>query len=506
MSDRQSDPMRVWKNDSTLRVTVAVFIAAAGVSYVSGATLLLFGLAILSPIVLLLFTGQRQAAVKTDPKTGLMDATSFKGFISEMMDEDGYNTPMACIMFRVDEIARMHRDMGALAITSIRTTVAERLQSVLRRGDRVAYLGDEIFAVAICHLRAPELGGVLSLIDRAQTAVGEPIMIDNTSVRVTLSSGFCLASKATAPNGEALVSSAHFALNDALRQGPAGVRAFSSRTPAIVGDGKAAPSEVFEALANGQIIPWFQPQISTDTGKVTGFEALARWDHPERGIIPPSEFLPTLEDAQRMEALSETMLHHGLKAIRNWDRAKLEVPAVAVNFSTQELRNPSLTERIKWDVDRFDLDPARLTVEILETVVSHSDDDIITRNIRALHNQGFKIDLDDFGTGHASLANIRRFAVDRVKIDRSFVTHADDDPEQQRMIAAIVGMAEQLQIETLAEGVETLGEQSILSQLGVNSLQGYAIAKPMPFEDTEQWLRAHAAKLEGTPTLPRKSA
>jgi EAL domain-containing protein (putative c-di-GMP-specific phosphodiesterase class I) len=162
-------------------------------------------------------------------------------------------------------------------------------------------------------------------------------------------------------------------------------------------------------------------------------------------------------------------------------------------------------ERIKWDVDRFDLDPSRLVVEILETVVSNSNDDIVSRNIRALNAQGFKIDLDDFGTGHSSLANIRRYAVDRVKIDRSFITHADDDPEQQRMIAAIVGMAEQLGIETLAEGVETMSEHSILAQLGCTHLQGFSIARPMPFDQTLEWMTSYENSRTTTPDLRKRA-
>jgi EAL domain-containing protein (putative c-di-GMP-specific phosphodiesterase class I) len=206
-----------------------------------------------------------------------------------------------------------------------------------------------------------------------------------------------------------------------------------------------------------------------------------------------------------MELLSETMLQHALRAMRAWGVAGHKIPSVAVNFATQDLRNPSLIERIKWDVDRFEMDPSRLTVEILETVVSENDDDIITRNIRALGDQGYRIDLDDFGTGHASLANIRRFAVDRIKIDRSFITRADEDPEQQRMINAIISMAEQMGIKTLAEGVETIGEKSILSQLGCTHMQGFAIARPMPFDQTLIWLEEHKSHLSKTSYFPRRT-
>ena len=145
------------------------------------------------------------------------------------------------------------------------------------------------------------------------------------------------------------------------------------------------------------------------------------------------------------------------------------------------------------DLDRFDLTPERLTVEVLETVIADMGDDIITRNIAGLATLGCAIDLDDFGTGHASIANIRRFAVGRIKIDRSFIMKVDTDPEQQRMVSAILTMAEQLGLETLGEGVETVGEHAMLAQLGCGHIQGYGLARPMPFEDTLDWKigRAH---------------
>ena len=172
-----------------------------------------------------------------------------------------------------------------------------------------------------------------------------------------------------------------------------------------------------------------------------------------------------------------------------------------MNFAGSELSNPRLIEKIKWELDRFDLTPDRLAVEVLETVVASSPDDMITHNINALGKLGCRIDLDDFGTGHASITNVRRFAVRRIKIDRSFVTRVDQDREQQKIVSAILSLSEQLGLETLAEGVETAGEHAILGQLGCGHVQGYHIARPMPMEDTFDWIVGYQTKPSRTPRI-----
>jgi len=187
-------------------------------------------------------------------------------------------------------------------------------------------------------------------------------------------------------------------------------------------------------------------------------------------------------------------------ALVRWDRAGFSVPSVGVNFCAAELRNPRLVEKLQWELDRFDLRPERLSIEILETVVASTDNDMVVRNIAALARLGCGIDLDDFGTGHASITTIRRFDVRRLKIDRSFVMRVDEDREQQKMVAAILSLAERLGLETLAEGVETAGEHAMLAQLGCDHVQGFGIARPMPFEQTLDWISQHSARL---PNLQR---
>jgi EAL domain-containing protein (putative c-di-GMP-specific phosphodiesterase class I) len=178
---------------------------------------------------------------------------------------------------------------------------------------------------------------------------------------------------------------------------------------------------------------------------------------------------------------------------------------VSINLSQQDLTNPNLNNTIARELDRFDLPPHRLGLEILETVVTDTPDDVTVRGLQRLSQLGCTIDLDDYGTGHASIAAIKRFPINRIKIDRSFVTKCDQNPDQQRLVSALLSMAEHLEIETLAEGVETVGEHALLAQLGCGFVQGFGIARPMPFAETYGWLRQHAAKIADPPQITRRT-
>jgi EAL domain-containing protein (putative c-di-GMP-specific phosphodiesterase class I) len=206
-----------------------------------------------------------------------------------------------------------------------------------------------------------------------------------------------------------------------------------------------------------------------------------------------------------LEKLCEEMLEQSISALNTWDLKGFTVPKVGINFSGDELHNPMLAEKIGWELGRYEMPSSRIAIEVLESVIAGTPDGVVARNLRDLAKLGCHIDLDDFGTGHASISSLQRFSANRLKIDRSFVKNVDQDQNQQKLIAAIVTMAEQLGIETLAEGVETAGEHAMLAQLGCGHVQGYGIARPMPLNDTIPWMKAHAAKLSSLPSLDRKT-
>ncbi|MGR3661251.1 MAG: putative bifunctional diguanylate cyclase/phosphodiesterase [Paracoccaceae bacterium] len=411
----------------------------------------------------------------------------------------------AAIVLQIDDFEKNQKQFGTIASNKILKQTAERIVNTVRDADIVARLDNQRFAVILAPIHRVDIETMIQLSARLQTALADPYSIDATRIYLTASVGFCLPDQAIGKSGKSLLECAEIALDSARSYGAGSIRTYSRKLKRKAADQQTIREEIEEALELGQIRAWFQPQVSTHTGKITGFEALARWEHPSRGTILPRDFLPAIAEQNLQERLTELILSQSFQALKKWDKTNLTIPTVSVNFACSDLENPKIYDKIRWELDRYNLTPDRLCVEILEDVIAVSDNDIVVRNIAALAKMGCKIDLDDFGTGHASITNIRRFAVHRIKIDRSFITRVDRDREQQNMVTAILTMAERLKLDTLAEGVETVGEHAMLAQLGCGHVQGFSVARPMPFDQTEAWACKHLIKISDTPKVGKKA-
>ncbi|MCA8867943.1 MAG: EAL domain-containing protein [Rhodobacteraceae bacterium] len=411
----------------------------------------------------------------------------------------------AVLHIDIDKFRQLNDRHGMETGDRMLVEIGERIKSCVRDNDLVARIDGDDFAIILNPVRKADFAIALSIADRVRAAIAHPFSIDQATCYLSCSIGICLSGRAPDADADSVLASAELALGLARREGPGATRSFSPKMRRDAVKLHSLSGEIEAALENGQIRPYFQPQICTDSGEVAGFEALARWEHPINGVILPELFLKAVETTGRSGRLGEVILYHSLSALKSWDRAGFRIASIGVNFSSEELRDPKLVEKIKWEVDRFEIPPSRITIEVLENVVSDHTDDVTTRNIRALAAHGFGIDLDDFGTGHAAIANIRRFAVSRIKVDRSFITRIDKDPEQQVMTSAIIRLAESLGIETLAEGVETAGEHTRLCEMGCRYIQGFGIARPMPFEESIAWLHQHQEKLDKGGSTVRKT-
>ena len=395
------------------------------------------------------------------------------------------------LVIEIDNFADVRHIRSGKDVRHILRVLEQRLKGRALLPDVVRRLDGDQFAVAVSPMRGFDCEELRDLALTVQQQVSEPITIEDGTVQLSVSIGCATSQFLEDPRGEDVLEAARNAQAEAAQQGPGSVLAYCQTMADRIATRRALLSDALKAIETGDIQAFFQPQICLTTSRISGFEALARWNHRTRGLISPAEFLPVLEEADMMGPLGLVMLRDALRALRAWDDAGYDVPNVSVNMTAEELRNPNLIDVIKFELDAFDLRPPRLVIEVLETVVANSANDPLIGNLHALSKLGCSIDLDDFGTGHASITTIQEFAINRIKIDRSFVSHIDSDEAKQKMVETILAISKSLAIETLAEGVETLSEIEHLAKNGCGHAQGFAISRPLPASETAAWIQAH---------------
>lgn len=403
------------------------------------------------------------------------------------------------LLLRMENLPLLTERLGKAGMSQLLVGLMMRLNAGTRPHDPVQILGQGIFAVALPGRSEIE---AMRISLRLQEQGQQPVGVAGQEVTPVLT-GVLIRDPAEAVMAfGALIDSGRRRL---AALPPERIGRISLFEPRSADPDDDLPATVAEAATSGQIVAHFQPQLCCNSGRITGFEALARWQHPTRGLLAPASFMPGMSEADH-SALTLRIQRQALAALKRWDRAGHDVPTVSLNISNCELADPDFAASLLWELDRQEVSPSRLVLEVLESVGPVSSSSIARRNLARLSAAGCLLDLDDFGTGYASLDAIRQFGVHRIKIDRSFVMGCDCDPAQQRMILAILALAERLGIDTLAEGVETREEHSFLAQIGCDQVQGYVIARPMPLQDTLTFLREQESRSSRLPPLTRKEA
>lgn len=427
------------------------------------------------------------------PRRALHRAGNQKDIILGALSHSlGYvDQPSIAIVVEIDDYLPLEEIYGRETLESALSFAKSAIEENLTEKDVTVHLTGARFMAALPPQGPLNTEAMLNICTRIQHALTHVTQTTKLPVQLTASIGFASSDKLVRPTAEGLMQAAFTALSEAKRHAPNAVRGFSEGIARRRATQHQTARDASQAFEHGEIFAYFQPQIDLETGKLSGFEALARWHHTNKGILAPGDFLPALEQAGLMPQLGETMVKQAVQALTFWDKAGLHVPRIGVNFSTSELRNPRLVERIAAHLDVGNIAASRLNIEVLETVIASGKDDDIIGNLAALADFGCGIDLDDFGTGYASITNIRKFCVKRIKIDRSFISGLDTDNEQRKMVSAILTMADRLGVETLAEGVETHAEREALEHLGCRNVQGFQIARPMPIQETVEWANAY---------------
>ncbi|HKK96954.1 MAG TPA: bifunctional diguanylate cyclase/phosphodiesterase [Marivita sp.] len=407
----------------------------------------------------------------------------------------------ACFQIGVSGLDRIAITLGDEAAQEARDLVKGRLKTSLRSGDQVFQSSTDRFTVFLSPGFRLKLDDLIDVAKRLRISIEEPLSVSNTTQYLTAAIG--VASSLNFPRNVTLdswVTSAGQALAEAAANNPSATRVWSERLSHSVQSRRSLCGDVPDALQKGEIEAYFQPQFSLRTNAIIGMEALARWNHPVRGLVEPSDFLRSLRESGALEDLGKMMLVQSLSLLREWDLDGLDVPTVSVNLSNVEMRNPDFVSHVAVECDRFGLPPHRLRIDIAEGDILALDDASRTTLI-SLSDLGCCIDLDDFGSAAATVQDLQTLPINRLKLDRSLIAQSDRDETKRRAVSAVLSMAQKLDFDTLAEGVETVEEASVLRELGCTYAQGFLFAKPMSGAECRTWLHENKnrhVKIEST--------
>lgn len=436
----------------------------------------------------------RQAELNsiTDHLTGLPNRRAFAGFL-DSIQHDTYSceTCFGILQVDLDNFKRVNDRYGHAAGDMVLKDVAGVLRSSVCSSDFVARLGGDEFAIVVADARSRS-----NLKDLGERIIANIALIDGErGYRCELGASIGISYVAPEDMNDlaSVMSDADQALYEAKRTGRNRFCFFDRDLRAQNIKRSSAIVEIREALDRREFIPYFQPQICSLSGDIIGVEALARWKHPERGLISPARFLPLAEDVGLLDAIDAQIVELSFAAMMRLDKQGVYLPKIGLNITASKLCNPSWLEHINSSLDQFGIGSERVAFEIVESIIFDDDRNHLADAVKRIADAGFQVQLDDFGTGHASLSTLRLLPLSCVKIDKTFVRNIDADPDLRRLTEGIIGLIHGSRMTALAEGVETQLEADILTDLGANYLQGYRVAHPMPECDLKALLTPMAA-------------
>jgi diguanylate cyclase (GGDEF)-like protein len=382
---------------------------------------------------------------------------------------------LAALVVGLDRFRRVNEALGLGAGDELLRQVADRLRTCVRPTDPLARSGADEFALLLEGVPAVE--DALAVARRLEASLRAPFSVAGRRLSITASIGVA-RSEDGAESPEAVLRDAGIALRAAKRSGRDLVRAFEPAMLSVAVDRLRTESDLERALQRGELSLRYQPIVETASGRVTGFEALVRWEHPERGELGPSEFIPVAEESGLIVRLGEHVLAEACAQAASWRAKTGHDLRMHVNLSACQLRSPGLVPRILEVLASTNLPAHLLHLEITESAVIEDEEAAVVR-LDALRRRGVRVAIDDFGTGYSSLGLLGRLAVDSLKIDRSFVERLGGADPRGELVRAILALARSLRLEVVAEGVETDLQRHELEAMGCPHAQGFLFSRPL---------------------------
>ena len=429
-----------------------------------------------------------------DTLTGLPNRMHFQARFEEALAEARLaGTTVSLLMIDLDDFKAVNDTLGHDAGDALLAEIARRLRRLARDCDTVARVGGDEFGVLVV---APlTLEHALRFAEHLVEIVREPFAYAGRLIASRASIGV-----AAFPDHEVavpdLMKDADIALYRAKQQGRNRVVAYVPEMRAAVEQRVRISGELRAALAAGEVVPFYQPKVCLASGAVLGFEALARWRHPDKGVLTPGYFGAAFDDPEIAEMVGEVMVRQVARDVAAWRTAGAACGRVAVNLSSAEFKQPGLADAVLEILAEFGVPTESFEVEVTETVLLGASADLVAKALRRFHEAGVKIALDDFGTGYASLTHLKQFPVDHIKIDQSFVRGLGTSVHDEAIVSAVVSLGKSLNMQIIAEGVETQTQAMRLRGMGCHMAQGYLYGRPMPASEAEAvLLRAESAAI-----------
>lgn len=418
-----------------------------------------------------------------DHLSGLLNRRSFSERIAAELDRARRaHAGFALLVIDLDRFKEVNDTLGHQAGDAVIREAARRIQDTVRGADIVARLGGDEFAIVQVDTETTHEAGALA--GRLRAALNQPIRIGGAEITVGCSIGIVLAPHEDR-DIDGLMSLADSALYEAKNDGRNRHRFFEQSIDMNLKMKQFVEEELRDAIARNQLELHYQPQVSADGLTIRGVEALVRWRHPVRGLIPPLEFIAIAEERGLIVPLSDWVLRRACEDGRRWGNIK-----VAVNVSAAQFKQPSFVRDLLTSVDEIGFDVSRLELELTEGMIVE-DEENAEKAISALRDHGISLALDDFGTGYSSLIYLRRFSFDKIKIDRSFLESMETTGESAILVHSVVHLGRALGLTVCAEGIETEEQHRFLQAVGCHELQGYLFSKPVTADRIDEMLASH---------------
>lgn len=427
--------------------------------------------------------------INHDALTGLKNRRALKEELDVCVQGYRSGSQLFILMLDIDDFKEVNDTFGYPVGDLVLKYVAEQLNSLCRGEDVVARVGGDEFVIMI------ESSGLLSesrihkLAEDIIAKLKVPTILQRNEISIGVSIGYAVAEKLPI-EGSKLISDADIALRKSKSSGKGMALPYRAEMRDELEAHAKLLVDMMHAIENREFVSYLQPQVSLHDGHITGFEVLGRWNHPEKGVLPPSVFIPMAEEVGLVDQIDEIITSDGLETLAKLRAEGYNIPKISINMSALSLRAPNFCTDLTKSITEHDLLPNDVLIEVLETTLIEASSDQVVTTVTELSNAGYGIAIDDFGTGYSSLSMVVKLDISELKIDRSIVREMDKIKGRQAL-EAIILLAKQMNLTVVAEGIETASQFNTLKGLGCDIAQGFKIGRPMSLDQTRRWINSY---------------